>query len=65
MPENVPKAVIILIWLLSGVIIFGWLLMEYTAMYSFIFALAFFGFPVLVYMITIKRKGVASNESDT
>jgi hypothetical protein len=56
MPENIPKAVIILIWLLSGVIIFGWLLMEYTAMYSFIFALAFFGFPVLVYMIITKGK---------
>ena len=65
MPENIPKAVIILIWLLSGVIIFGWLLMEYTTMYSFVFALAFFGFPVLVYMIITKRKGVASNESDT
>ena len=65
MPENIPKAVIILIWLLSGVIIFGWLLMEYTTMYSFIFALAYFGFPVLVYIIIAKRKGVALNESDT
>ena len=65
MPENIPKAVIILIWLLSGVIIFGWLLMEYTVMYSFVFALAFFGFPVLVYMIIKKRKSVALNESDT
>jgi hypothetical protein len=65
MPENIPKAVIILIWLLSGVIIFGWLLMEYHAMYSFIFALVFFGFPVLVYMIITKRKGVALNETDT
>ena len=65
MPENIPKAVTILIWLLSGVIIFGWLLMEYTAMYSFIFALVFFGFPVLIYTIIAKRKGIDLNESDT
>lgn len=50
MPEDIAKAVTILIWLLSGVIIFGWLLMEYPVLYSFIFALVFFGLPVLVYM---------------
>lgn len=49
MPEDTSKAVMILIWLLSGVIIFGWLLMTYAAMFSFIFALVFFGVPVLVY----------------
>ncbi len=49
MPEDIPKAVMILIWLLSGLIIFGWLLMAYAVMYSFIFALLFFGLPVLVY----------------
>jgi hypothetical protein len=48
-PEDIPKAVMILIWLLCGVIIFGWLLMEYAVMYSFVFALVFFGLPVLVY----------------
>ena len=62
MPEDIPKAVIILVWLLSGVIIFGWLLMEYAVMYSFIFALVFFGFPVLVYLITKKRKKVSVSE---
>lgn len=62
MPENIPKAVLILIWLLSGVIMFGWLLMEYAAMYSFIFALVFFGFPVLMYILITKRKDAASNE---
>jgi len=56
MPENVPKAVMILIWLLCGVIIFGWLLMEYAVMYSFLFALFYFGVPVLVYMQVIKKK---------
>jgi len=49
MPEDLPKAVMILIWLLSGIIIFGWLLIEYPVMYSFVFALVFFGLPVLVY----------------
>lgn len=56
MPEDIPKAVMILIWLLSGVIIFGWLLMEYSVMSSFIFALVFFGLPVLVYKMVKKEK---------
>jgi hypothetical protein len=49
-PEDIPKAVMILIWLLTGVIIFGWLLMAYPVMVSFVFAVVFFGLPVLVYM---------------
>ena len=49
MPEDLPKAVMILIWLLSGIIIFGWLLIESPVMYSLVFALVFFGLPVLVY----------------
>jgi len=56
MPEDIPKAVMILIWLLTGTIIFGWLLMEYTVMSSFIFALLFFGLPVLVYSKLTKEK---------
>ena len=56
MPKDIPKAVMILIWLLSGVIIFGWLLMEYAVMFSFIFALAFFGLPVLTYKTITKEK---------
>ena len=49
MPEDLPKAVMILIWLLSGTIIFGWLLMEYSTAYSIIFAVIFFAVPVFVY----------------
>lgn len=56
MPEDIPKAVMILIWLLSGTIIFGWLLMEYAVPYSFIFALVFFGLPVVVYLKITKEK---------
>ncbi|MDH5764426.1 MAG: hypothetical protein OEZ38_00310 [Gammaproteobacteria bacterium] len=56
MPEDTKTAVIILLWLLSGVIIFGWLLMEFATPYSFVFALVFFGLPVLVYQISQNRK---------
>jgi membrane protein implicated in regulation of membrane protease activity len=56
MPEDLPKAVMILIWLLSGTIIFGWLLMEYSTPYSFIFALIFFVVPVIVYQKLKKSK---------
>lgn len=50
MPEDIPKAVMVLIWLLSGVIIFGWLLMTYGVLYPFVFALVYFGLPTLIYM---------------
>jgi len=56
MPEDIPKAVMILIWLLSGVIIFGWLLMDYAVIASFVFAVVFFGLPVVVYMMLKKKK---------
>ncbi|MDH5178950.1 MAG: hypothetical protein OEZ39_07710 [Gammaproteobacteria bacterium] len=49
MPEDIPKTVAILIWLLTGVIIFGWLLMEYAAWISFVFALLYFSIPVFIY----------------
>lgn len=52
MPEDIPEAVMVLIWLLSGTIIFGWLLMEYSVPVSFLFALFFFGLPVLIYKKT-------------
>jgi len=55
MPEDIPKAVLILVWLLGGTIIFGWLLMKFTVLSSFIFALAFFGLPVLVYKYLLKK----------
>ena len=60
MPEDIPKAVMILIWLLSGVIIFGWLLMEFSTIYSFIFVLGFFALPVLAYWLVQKNKAQAS-----
>ncbi|GMR05582.1 MAG: hypothetical protein BMS9Abin25_0157 [Gammaproteobacteria bacterium] len=56
MTEDMPKAVMMLFWLLSGIIIFGWLIMEYTVLSSFIFALVFYGLPVLVYRKVKKKK---------
>ena len=47
MPEDLPKAVIVLLWLLSGTIIFGYLLMKFPYLYSFCFVVIFFGGPVL------------------
>ena len=48
MPEDLPKAVLVLVWLLSGTIIFGALLMMSTVLASVLFAVVFFGLPVLV-----------------
>ena len=45
MPEDLPKAVIILLWLLIGVIVFGYLLMEHGWFISIGFALLFHGIP--------------------
>jgi len=59
MPKDLPEAVKILVWLLSGVIIFGWLLMEYPTYYSVLFSLVFFGVPVIVRQ-TLKKNKVES-----
>ncbi|MEJ2141851.1 MAG: hypothetical protein P8Y24_05770 [Gammaproteobacteria bacterium] len=48
MPEDLPRAVMVLIWLLSGTIIFGALLMKSSTLNALIFAVVFFGLPVLV-----------------
>ena len=53
MPENLPLAVMILIWLMCGVITFGWLLMQYAVWPSLIFALLYFGLPVLIYRVAM------------
>lgn len=56
MPEDIPKAVMILLWLLSGTIIFGALLMKSTVLNSFIFVLVFFGLPVLLYWKIFRKQ---------
>jgi ABC-type polysaccharide/polyol phosphate export permease len=46
MPEDLPNAVMVLLWLLIGVIILGYLIMELPIIVSVIFALLFYGLPV-------------------
>lgn len=49
MPEDLPKAVMILVWLLSGTIIFGAILMKSTVINSVIFLMVFFAIPTVIY----------------
>ena len=49
MPEDIPKAVMILLWLLIGVIVFGYLVMTYATMYGVVFAAIYYGVPILIY----------------
>lgn len=46
MPEDIPKAVIVLVWLLTGTITLGALIMHSTYLNVFIFAIIFYGVPV-------------------
>lgn len=47
MPEDLPEAVKILLWLLVGVIVFGYLIMDKTILSGFIFAIFYFGIPII------------------
>ncbi len=49
MPEDIPKTVMILIWLLIGVIVFGYLIMTYPTLYGFVFAAVYYAVPVFFY----------------
>lgn len=55
MPEDLPKAVMILLWLLIGVITFGYLLMAYATGFSILFATIYFGLPIYIYY-DLKKK---------
>lgn len=54
MPDDLPQAIKILLWLLSGTIIFGVLLMKSTVLVSFIFLVIFFALPV--WFVSQKKK---------
>ncbi|MCG6976793.1 MAG: hypothetical protein LJE56_10410 [Acidiferrobacterales bacterium] len=56
MPEDIPKAVMILLWLLIGVIVFGYLIMAYPTLYGIVFAIVFYGVPILIYQMMKKDK---------
>ena len=47
MPEDLPKAIVILLWLLIGVIVFGYLVMEHPVSYGIGFAIVFYGIPTI------------------
>lgn len=47
MPEDLPEAIKTLLWLLIGVIVFGYLIMDHTIIIGFTFALVYFGLPIL------------------
>ena len=55
LPEDLPKAILVLIWLLSGTIMFGALLMKTSVLGSVVFALLFFGLPVAFVQMKKKR----------
>jgi len=61
MPEDIPKAVMVLIWLLVGLIGFGYLLWIEMVLYSFVFAVLFYGLPVLIYSKFIKSDEAESS----
>lgn len=56
MPEDLPKAIRALLWLLIGTIIFGALLMKSTILNSFIFLPIYFGLPMLYVSWKKKQK---------
>ena len=64
MPEDLPKAVLVLLWLLIGLIVFGYLLMAHTITISIVFAVIFYGAPVLWYLMK-KKDGTKSEEANT
>ena len=55
MPEDLPKAVVVLLWLLIGIIILGVLIMEADLIYSVLFIGVYYGLTSLVYL---KRKAL-------
>lgn len=49
MPEDLPKAVMVLVWLLIGIIIFGYLLLMHATGFSILFATIYFGLPIYIH----------------
>jgi len=56
-PEDLPKAVIVLLWLLIGVIILGALIMEADLIYSVLFVAVYYGLTSLIYLKRKAREG--------
>lgn len=50
MPEDLPKAVLILLWLLIGVIVIGYLVMKQSLVITALFAFFYYGAVSLWYI---------------
>ncbi len=57
MPEDLPKAVMILLWLLIGIIVLGYLVMAHPLYYSLLFAVIYYGGAVLWYVNRKDKEG--------
>ena len=62
MPEDLPKAVMVLLWLLIGVIVFGYLLIAYATGFSILFATIFFGLPIYLHYDRLRKEQDQSGE---
>ncbi len=47
MPDNLPQAVLVLLWLLIGVILVGYLIMRHTWGSALFFVIPYYGAPLL------------------
>lgn len=56
MPEDIPEAVKVLLWLMVGTIIFGYLLMAHPTGFSILFASIYFGLPIYLHYDRIRRE---------
>jgi ABC-type polysaccharide/polyol phosphate export permease len=55
MPEDIPMAVLVLVWLLVGVITLGYLIMKFALIVSVVFAVVYYGGPVMWYVNRKKK----------
>ncbi len=62
MPEDLPKAVLVLLWLLIGTIVFGYLLMAHPTGFSILFATVYFGLPIYIHYDRLKNENKKSDD---
>jgi len=56
MPEDLPTAVLVLLWLLIGVITLGYLIMEHALIISVVFAVIYYGGGIMWYVNREKKE---------
>lgn len=57
MPEDLPMAVLVLVWLLIGLIVLGYLIMDHSLLGAGLFAALFYGLPVFWYQRRRRQAG--------